>query len=484
MLLFKKIALNTILHTMGKFGASLLGVVVVGLMARYLGVEGYGAYTTVLAYLFFFAVLSDLGLYVVTVNELSHSVYGQERFFNNIFTLRLVSALVFMGVADIIVWFLPYSYLIKIGVLVASLSVWLSLLDQVVVAFFQNKIKMWLVSLAEMAGKLVLLGLVFGLIKQQAGLWSLLLAVVVGFAVNLLINLIYLRKFIRLRLEIDWQVWREILAKAWPVAITMFFALIYFKADTLLLSLLPLNPAYHLTNNQAVGIYGAAYKILEVLIAWPAIFVGLVSPLLAKSWAERNIEKFRYIFQKAFDALMLVVWPMVIGGTVLAEPLIELIVGREFVVSAGVLQVLIWAVGMIFLTHLTTYSIIALGKQKQMIKFYVLAAGIALIGYVVFIPRYVYWAAAVITVLVEGFMLAATFYLLFKTSRIKVNLNNSFKAGLASVMMGLVLFWLPDWNLFGLIAIGGVVYLFVLYILGGLDKNIIRVLKLNGRKKF
>ncbi len=467
----KKIAVNTIIHTVGKFGASLIGVLITALLARYLGVQGYGAYTTVLAYLFFFAILADLGLYVVTVNELSHSRYSEEMFFNNIFTLRLVSALVLMGLANLIVWFLPYSYLIKVGTLIASISIVLSLLDQLAVAFFQNKIKMWLVSTSEIIGKLVLLGLVVWLIGKRAGLWFLFMAIVLSLGISLLINLFYLKKFIHLRLVFNWQIWREILNKAWPVAVTMFFALIYFKADTLLLSLLPLNPLYAMNNNQAVGVYGAAYKILEVLIAWPAIFVGLVSPLLARSWAQNEKKRFELVFQQAFNALMLVIWPMIVFILILAKPLITLVVGSSFMPAAGVLRVLIWAVGMIFLSHLTTYSIIALGKQKEMIKFYVTAAVLALAGYLFFIPKYVYWGAAGMTVLVEAFMLVATFYLLLKTTKIKINLLISLKGMLAALLAGAGLILLTGWNLFILIIIGLLVYLVFLWAMGGLDMN-------------
>ena len=52
MSLTKKIALNTAIHTIGKFGASFIGIFVVAILTRYLGVEGYGAYTTIFAYLF------------------------------------------------------------------------------------------------------------------------------------------------------------------------------------------------------------------------------------------------------------------------------------------------------------------------------------------------------------------------------------------------------------------------------------------------
>ena len=150
-----------------------------------------------------------------------------------------------------------------------------------------------------------------------------------------------------------------------------------------------------------------------------------------------------------------------------------LVAGREFTNSGLPFQILIWAVGIIFLTHLTTYAIIALGKQKRMIKFYAAAAVLAVVGYLVFIPRYSYLAAASVTVLVEGFMLAATLYLLRKTIGLRINLLVFGKAMLAAVMMGFLLTFFLNWNVVLLVVIGAVVYPGILWGIRGFDKKLI-----------
>ncbi|MFH1890463.1 MAG: flippase [Candidatus Kuenenbacteria bacterium] len=505
MSLTKKIALNTALHTLGKFGASFIGIFVVAILTRYLGIEGYGRYTTIFAYLFFFAILSDLGLYVVTVNELGRSKYGEEKFFNNIFTMRFITALILMIIASALVWIFPYSLIIKLGVIVASFSIFLNLLDQLIVAFFQNKINMKRVAIAELIGKLVLLGITVFFVYLKLNLIWLIIAIILGFLVNFLINLNYLKKFIKLKFEFDKEIWKNILKISWPIAITSIFSLIYFKADTLFLSILPVNPAYALSNEAAVGIYGAPYKILEVLIAFPAIFMGLVSPLLAKAWVlqchperseakskdpEKNTsitgsfpltffqkvrgqDKFNLIFQKTFDTLSIIIWPLIIGVLVLAKPLIVLVAGSQFAVSAPVFQILIWAAAIIFITHLTTYSIIAIGKQKKMIKFYLVAATLAVAGYIFLIPRYSYFAAAWTTVGIEFFMLISTIFILKKYSCIKINLKIFGKAMLASVIMGFILNWLRDFNVVLLVVLGGMIYFGILVLIKGVDRRFI-----------
>jgi len=131
-------------------------------------------------------------------------------------------------------------------------------------------------------------------------------------------------------------------------------------------------------------------------------------------------------------------------------------------------------VAIIFLTHLTTYSIIALGRQKQMIKFYSLAAALAVAGYLWLIPKYSYLAAAGVTVFVEGFMLLATIYLLKKHFALQVDLSVFGKAMLSAVGMGLMLTFVINWNVLILLIIGAVAYFGFLWLNGGISKKLIK----------
>jgi len=99
MSLTKKITFNTIIHTFGKFTGSAIGVVILGLLARYLGTQGFGHFTTIFAYLFFFSIIGDLGLYLITINELGRENVDQKKLFSNIFTIRFISGLFLMILA-------------------------------------------------------------------------------------------------------------------------------------------------------------------------------------------------------------------------------------------------------------------------------------------------------------------------------------------------------------------------------------------------
>jgi O-antigen/teichoic acid export membrane protein len=94
----------------------------VALITRYLGQAGFGAYTTVITFLTFFAVIADLGLTLVTVQMISGAKDEENKILNNLFSLRLVSALILLGLAPIIVIFSPYSAAVKFGVMITAVS--------------------------------------------------------------------------------------------------------------------------------------------------------------------------------------------------------------------------------------------------------------------------------------------------------------------------------------------------------------------------
>ncbi len=467
MSLSASIAKNTIFHTVGKFSGSLIGLVIIGFLTRYLGTAGYGYYTTVFAYLFFFSTIGDLGLYLVTLNELGKAGANKIKIYSNIFTMRLVSGIFFMVTAGVLIWFFPYPLIVKLGTLVAALSVLCMMVDQITVTVFQEQMQTKFVAIAEIVGKLLTLILTLVLIRLQAGFIYVLWAVVLGLLTHFLINIFFARRLLKFTLAFDFELWQTIFKKSWPVATFMIFSVIYFKADTIILSL------YH--SATVVGLYGAPYKILEVLIAFPAIFLGLVSPHLARAWSTKNLVDFERIFQKAFDLLSLVVWPLIFGVSILAKPIINFMAGAQFVESAKILPLLILATGIIFIAHLSTFTVVTLNKQKQMMKYYFMAAVAALALYFIFIPRYSYWAAASVTVLVEFFILLTSWRMVKKETHMHINFINNLKALLSSLIMAAAI-WLANFSLLPAMLLGILVYLGSSYVLGVWNKNTLKLL--------
>lgn len=468
MSLTRKIAHNTIYQVTGKAIGTVIGIVVISLLTSYLGAEGFGQYTTILAFVQLFSIISDFGLYVVMIRKISEPGVDSEKIISNIFTLRLISGVILLGLAPIVSLFFPYPWAIKVGILIASFSFLFVTLNQLLYGVFQQKLHTEKTAIAEVAGKILLLLATITVITLNLGILSVIWTIVIGNFTIFFVSFLFLRRIYRIRLTYNKEIWKNVLKLAFPIAISISLNLIYFKADTIILSL------YH--SQTDVGIYGAPYKILEVLITFPALFVGLVLPILSKSYLSQKMDEFKQFFQKAWDFLLIVSVPLIFGTLPLADGVMRFIIRQrfeEFTESPNLLRILMIAVASIFCGTLLGYLVVTINKQKQMVWGYLAVAVTSLVGYLIFIPRFSYYGAAWMTVYSELAILVIAFTLVVRTTKVYPSLKTFFKVLVAAGVMCGVLYLMVDLNIFVSIITGGLVYFIVLYILGGIKKETI-----------
>jgi O-antigen/teichoic acid export membrane protein len=90
----RKIYSNTIAQIGGKILTALISIVMIKLLTGYLDLAGYGLYSKIYNYLSIFAVIADLGLYTITVRELSlhrDDPAMIDKISSNVLTLRTIS---------------------------------------------------------------------------------------------------------------------------------------------------------------------------------------------------------------------------------------------------------------------------------------------------------------------------------------------------------------------------------------------------------
>lgn len=476
MSLAAKVAYNTVVQILSKVITTILGLLAVAVMARYLGPVGFGEYTTAFTFLSFFGIMADLGLTLVTVQMISRPGADENKIIKNLFSLRFVTAAAFLVLAPISALFFPYSTLVRVAILAALPSFFFTALNQILVGVFQKYLHMEKVSIAETAGRVALFLGVIAAARFDWGLTGVMLAITSGGAINFLLHLIFSLKYVQPGFEFDFSLWREVLTKAWPLALTIFFNLLYLKTDTLVLSVMK--------SQYEVGIYGAAYKVIDILTTIPFMFAGVVMPILALAWAGNNQEYFKKIVQKSFDLMLILAIPLIVGTQFAAEPVMDLVAGQDFSEAGPVLKILMVAAGLVFLSCLLSHVMVAAGRQKEIIGSYFFTALTSVVGYIVFIPKYSYFAAAWFTVYSELAITLFMFWYLWKYARFLPKMQVLWKSLLASALMGLGLYLLPSAMFIGvgrlsLSLLGAsAVYFVLLYVLKGVDKeDLLKLLK-------
>ncbi len=474
--LARRVFSNFVLQIIGRILALILGLFIIGLMMRYLGPENYGYYSISIAFLQVFGIIADFGLYLITLRYLGaiDNLTAEKReqkisyVMGNIFTLRLFSALIFYGGAFALSFLFNYPLIVQLGVGILSGSLFFCTLIQTLSAFYQKMLATKNIFFGEVLGKIATLILMSYFVYQNFGFYAILSVFVVGHFINFLILFLRAQKWIFLKLRFNFDFWQRIIKDSWPIGLAIILNVLYFKADTLILSF------YH--SPQEVGYYGGTYRILEVLITIPPLFLGLIIPRLTQAWQKQDFNQLKNLFQKSFDFLVMLAWPMVLGTIILGQRIMVLVGGVEFIRAGDILKIVIISCGILFVAELFKQTAVSLGQQRKILPFYFLTAVFSLIGYFLFIPTYSYWGAAGVTIFSEALMFVFAFYLFYQATKIIPQLYFFFKSLAASLIMVLFLSFLIDWPLFILVPGGALVYFIFLYFFKGFDKKMIKSL--------
>lgn len=477
MSLTRKVAYNTAAQVVGRAANTVLAIITVGVLTRYLGVAGFGEYTTVFAFVGLFSTLADFGFMIILLRELGAGRVSPEKATRNVLSIRTIFAIAVYLTAFIIGCLLNYPLVVKLGIGIIGISMLWGTIQGTVIAVLQANLRVDKAVLGDVIARAIILGLVALWASKSAGLLLVLCAYPIGSFIGFVINSYYANKYVKLGFACDPKYWKYLWAQSWPVGLAGILAMVYFKIDSVMLSLMK--------STTDIGIYGAPYKIFEVLLALSALFVGVAFPIMSRYFAEKNMEQFRAALQKSVDFLVLLALPLVVTSIMLAEPIIRIIAGQEFVVTSTInlfgrpmtsviaLQILAVTVLLSYLTNIFNNMIIVCGKQKSLIlpNFFFLALNIGLNLFL--IPRYSYIGAAVATVVTEVFVISVNWHLLHKFVDFRLSGLASLKGFFAVAAMGVAMYLLRDYSIILPLVVGTIVYIAIVLATKAVSKEMV-----------
>ncbi|PIX31033.1 hypothetical protein COZ61_01925, partial [Candidatus Berkelbacteria bacterium CG_4_8_14_3_um_filter_33_6] len=396
----KKVAYNTFIQVIGRIIATIFSIIAVNLLTRYLGVEGYGRYTIIFAYVGFWTILTDFGILTILNRELAQNQQEKEKILDNVWTLRIILSILVILLSVVISRFLGYDIETKNGIAIMSLAFLLQTLNMTFVSVFQNSFQMYKGVITDAIGKAIILGLIILTVNLKASFYILITAYVIGNLFNIYLSYLYANALVKVHLAFDFRVWKKILSESVPIGLMGVFGYFYFKSDVLLLSFMK--------DSYDVGIYGPTYKIFEILITVPSFLVGAAFPVIG--WLYKtDKDRCQRVIQKIFSILLSISIPLGISGIILAKPiLVFLSGGGEFIAENVFYQTWafsgITALQLLFMGLIVSYgnaiistTVIIAGAQRRLVLPTIIYA-IFNIGFnLIFIPHFSYIATSAST---------------------------------------------------------------------------------------
>jgi O-antigen/teichoic acid export membrane protein len=409
--------------------------------ARYLGAAGFGILSTALALGALLSIFTELGLSTLTTREVSREKSLANKYIGNTIVLKID--------------FITISFVVG-----AFTNIFYSV--------FQAYEKMEYQSIGQIINSIIMFSGILLIIYYQMSITNFAIIYLIASIVSLIFGIIICAwKFILPKIYIDITLWKFLIIEAIPLTLSSVFLLIAFRIDTVLLQAI--------NGNEAAGVYNAAYGLMGALMFLPSVYVMSVFPLLSR-FNVSSKELLKISYEKSFKYLIIIGLPIAVGTTLIASPLILFIYKSGFSQSIIALQILIWAIPIIFVNYILGTAINSINKQRQMVKSAFIVMALNIILNLLLLPKYGFIAASFITVITE--LSACIFWFhIMNVNGYNIPIHKILvKPVIASLIMGLFVF-LININLIIVIVMATIIYFGVLFLLKTFSEEDINLFK-------
>jgi O-antigen/teichoic acid export membrane protein len=370
-----------------------VGLLVSVLLARHLGVAGFGQLQYAISFCGLLGLLTGLGLDAIVVRELVRNPERAGMYLGTTAALKTGAALVVITVLLIAGQLIGHDRTLQWMTLLVSLA----LLPQalaVVDFLFQARVAARWSSLAKLAAAVC--GAIFVLYCVSVD------APLARFAAQPLVESLVLaagllygarRVFDSLgQWSFDRQLAVRLMQEGWPLAFAMGLVSIYAHTDRIMVRML--------LGDESTGLYAAAAKLSEAWYFLPLVIVSSVFPALVRA-REKSQEHYHRRLQNLFD---LMVWMAVVVAVpvwVWADDILALVFGEGYREAGTVLGVHIWTGVLIFLGVASGRWMILEGMSGAYLARSAVGVAANIVGNWLLIPRVGVVGAAISTLVAQ-----------------------------------------------------------------------------------
>ena len=437
----------------------LLKLILIIYVARILGATEYGKFNFALSFIALLAIFSDLGISTITIRELSREK-EKEKEFPAILSLRILLSLGTLFLILIGSFLITPDPTIRGVIWILAIYAIINGFSGIIFAFFQARQQMEYQSWAQIIQALVVTIAGFFVILNFPSVVNLSYSYLFASLVTLIFILIFFHfKVYKLHLDWDKSIWQRFLSISWPLALAGIFGGIYSQTDSVMMG--------YWGQITQTGWYNAASKIIGVTFIPATLIATSFYPALSKFFHDSK-EKLQTAWNYFMDSMIILAFPIVVGGIALAPRIIDFIydpsyfpTGRETILA---FQILLLMAGLAFLSSPFGQILVVANQQKKLFFVTLTGAVINVILNLILIPRYSLYGAAATTVATCFLIFFLLFRLTSKLTPVKpLNLKfflNCIGAILATIPMYFLIIQPKIYNLnvFLSILIGAVVY--------------------------
>jgi O-antigen/teichoic acid export membrane protein len=465
----RDIAKNLLVLNLSAVLSNVLGFALSVVLARQLGVSGFGQLSFAITFTSLFMVPTDMGLSSIATRNIARNKDTAARYFGNILILKTGLCLVTYAAMLAAITVLGYPPEVKCLVLLLGGYVIFqsfgSFFNAISNAFEKMEIEAALSTAMRMC---LLAGAAWVLYHEGGAVGVAAVHAASGFVCAAGGFLVVERVLAKPRLELNWDFSKQNIREGFSFAISSVFLILSTQIDVVMLSMLK--------GDAAVGLYVAALRIVSALLFIPANFAKTLFPIFSRLWKTSD-EQFVIYYRKSFQLLLLIAIPIGIGGMLLSHRVVSMVFGPAYESSAVILQVLVWSLAIQFVT--TLLGIVMSAIERQATATWIFFGGMLfnIAMNFLLIPAFEGVGAAVATLMTNLFYFVTFFRVLSKHVGAIRLLQVSIKPLLCGSLLAAGLLAMNHVHLITLMVFGALLYGLSLLGLGVLDAEDWRLLR-------
>ncbi|MGD9344566.1 MAG: flippase [Candidatus Aminicenantes bacterium] len=442
-----------------------IGIIFVAFLARYLGVEDFGRYTTILAFAAMAEIFVRIGIMKIMERDVAQDKSKASLYFSTATYILLITSIV------------GWSGMVLVSVLLGYSSVMIKLIALIGLTLMFQGIQGTAGSILRAFERMEILGaiLVFTavakcvagiiLLRMGYGLITMILLIVAFHVFSTALYFIALhKKFIRLSWAFDSQLSRSLVKEGSLIFIMNALTILGGKVDIIILS--------KMKGALAVGIFGVAKRTIEYLRIFREGATGAIFPRMS-AIQSRSPTSLGEVFGKVIGLFILIYFPVAVFLSFFSREIIHVVFGDEYVAGSAALVIMSWAL-LINVLGGPAAMIVIITKKKlaKFVPFVLFITVFQILMNFLLIPRYSYVGASIAFLItaVVGLIIRLLFVHSLLEKRPNL-LEIVYRPALASLLMGAMLMFTSALNfiLRGVIACS--IYLCVLFVLGEFKKG-------------
>jgi len=340
----------------GYAGATLLALIAVPIVARYLHRIGYGQYTLAVTIATIAVGITEGGVAVVAVREFTTKTgSAREVALANVLGIRMLLSAVSVVGAVAFTALAGYDAGVVLATGLAALALAAQVTQTVFTAPLQGGLRFGWAAAADLLRQGVATVLVIGLVLAGAKLAVLVAALIPASLAALVLTVGLVRKEMPLRPRFDLGVGLPLLRDTLPFAVAIALSVTYIRLTVVLVSLI--------AGANELGIFSYSYRVVEVLIGVPALVVAAAYPILARA-ASHDPKRLVYAVGRMFELGVIVgVW-LAVCLELGADFAVKVIGGRAAVPAGPVLQIQGLALMGTFIAASLSFPLLALNRYR------------------------------------------------------------------------------------------------------------------------